>query len=97
MGSPGLAWWRFFFNDDAAVRFRDKILRNIDAMALQSWRMGTCCLTQSFKFVLPSIRNDDRRSFFQKRDAYSTTEATGTSGHQGKLPLISFAHGWLQF
>ena len=59
--------------------------------------MGTYCVAQSFKFVLPSISDNDRRSFFQKRDAYSPSQSTGASGHQGKLPQISFTHCRLSF
>ena len=72
------------------------VIRNIDAMPLQSRGMGACCVAQSLKFVLLSISDNDCRSFFQKRDAYSPSQSTGTSGHQRKLTQISFAHRCLQ-
>jgi hypothetical protein len=73
------------------------VICNIDDMPLQPRGTGARRLAQSFKFVLRSISDNDRRSFIQKRQAYSASQSTGTSGHQRKLPRISFAHCRLRF
>ncbi len=73
------------------------VIRNIDAMPLQPGGMGSCHVEQSFKFVLPSIGNNHRRSFFQKRYAYRPPQSACTSSHHRQLSRICFAHCHLHF